>query len=831
MTNLTRVEAGERSALIEVTGYRVELDLAQGATTFESSSTVRFSCAEPGASTFLDVKPQRLHRATLNDVAIDLADFDGERIALTGLALANEVVVTATMTYSNDGQGLHRAVDMADDRHYVFGHSFLDAAPRVFACFDQPDLKAPYDVSVTAPPEWIVLGNGAARRIGEGRWVLATTKPLATYFFTVCAGPYVSVTAVHDGIPLGIHARASLREPLERQAEQMLTITRQSFDYYHSLFGIRYPFGEYHQVYVPEFNAGAMENPGCVTLRDQYVFRGATTRDEVLTRSSTISHEMAHMWFGDLVTMQWWDDLWLNESFAEYMSHRTLCEATEFTDAWVDSSMARKPWGYAAERTPSTHPVAGSPAPDAQSALQNFDGISYAKGAATLRQLIAHIGDASFISGVAEYLRSHAYGNAALVDFLGAMERASGKDLQGWADAWLRTAGLDSISVETVTDQGSITSATVRRMAPAAYPADRPHSLDVAGFTSGTEVFRVVTTVDRDETDLPELEGKPTASMVIPNATDLTWANIKLDAATVAAAPTELSAVPQAQARAVVWTALIDGVALAEIDPRHLLAVLSTSWASESNQSIIDRVGLLMTQRIIPAFIPSGEQDGAHAVLANSAASMLAQAVPGSSRALVAARYVATSSADEDLLRRWAGGEQLPEGLYGDSDFRWVVLGNLARRGAIGGSAELDAALDRDRTMAGNLKWLQAKASAPDASAKVWAWEQITGEHGRSNYELNALAAGFWHSSDQDVLRPYVARYFTDVPALSGRVGEDALATVAALAYPGRLVEDSTAALSAAALRRRDLTASVRRAMVDADSQLREALASRAVFG
>jgi aminopeptidase N len=830
MTNLTRLDAGARSALIDVTGYHVKLDLAQGEKTFESSSTVHFTCAQPGGSTFLDVKPLRLHSVTLNDVEVDLTGFDGERVTLTALALENEVVVTATMSYSNDGQGLHRAVDSADQRHYVYGHSFLDAAPRVFGCFDQPDLKAPYDVSVTAPPEWIVLGNGAATRTGEGSWVLATTKPLATYFFTVCAGPYVSVTAVHDGIPLGVHARASLREPLERQAEQMLKITSQSFDYYHSLFGIRYPFGEYHQVYVPEFNAGAMENPGCVTLRDQYVFRGAMTYDEVLTRSNTIAHEMAHMWFGDLVTMQWWDDLWLNESFAEYMSHRTLSEATEFTDAWVDSSMARKPWGYAAERTPSTHPVAGSPAPDAQSALQNFDGISYAKGAATLRQLIVHIGDAAFISGVTEYLRAHAYGNASLVDFLGAMERACGKDLQRWADAWLRTAGLDAISVETTSDQGSIRSATVRRTRPQAHPADRPHSIDVAGFSSGTEVFRVLTTLDRDETALPELLGKPSANMVIPNATDLTWANVKLDAATVAAAPAELSAVPRAQARAVVWTALIDGVALAEIDPRHLLTVLSTSWAGENNQSIVNRVGLVMTQRIIPAFLPPEQQDGAYAVLAEAAASMLARAEPGSSRALVAARYVGTTSPDEELLSRWAAGEQLPEGLDGDSDFRWTVLGNLARRGAIG-SAELDAALDQDRTMAGNLKWLQAKASAPDAVAKVWAWEQLTGEHERSNYELNALAAGFWHASDPAVLRPYVARYFADVPALSRWVGEDALARVAALAYPANLVEASTADQSAAALGRRDLTASVRRAVVDADAHLREALASRAAFG
>ncbi len=830
MPNLTRTEAAARSALIDVGGYRLELDLDQGSTTFESTSVVRFRCTTPGASTFLDVKPQLLQRVTLNGVDVDLTGFDGERIALNDLAAENEVVVTATMRYSNDGQGLHRAVDPADDQHYVYGHSFLDAAPQVFACFDQPDLKAAYDVLVTAPLEWIVLGNGAATRVGPRTWSLARTRPLATYFFTVCAGPYVSVLAEHDGIPLGIHARASLREPLERQAEQMLTITRASFDYYHSLFGIRYPFGEYHQVFVPEFNAGAMENPGCVTLRDQYVFRGATTHDEVLTRSSTIAHEMAHMWFGDLVTMRWWDDLWLNESFAEYMSDRTLYEATEFTDAWVDASMARKPWGYSAERTPSTHPVAGSPAADAQSALQNFDGISYAKGASTLRQLIAHIGDAAFIEGVGDYLRAHAYGNAELTDFIGAMERASGTDLQAWAHSWLRTAGLDAISVDTTTGGDLITSAKVHRIPPVAHPADRSHTLDVAGFSGGTEVFRVVTTVAHDETKLPELDGQRAADMVIPNAADLTWANIRLDPATLAAAPRELPMVPDAQARAVVWTALMDGVALTEIDPRHMLAVLATSWAGECNQSIINRVGMEMSQRTIPQFIPQSEQADAYAVMARAAGSMLAQSEPGSSRALVAARFVATTSADEALLRRWASGEALPEGLGDDSDFRWVVLVNLARRGAIG-VAEIDAALERDHTMQGSLKALQAKASAPDASAKVWAWDQLVGESGRSNYELNALATGFWYASDRDVLRPYVSRYFSDVPRLSGRVGEDALARIAALAYPSKMVEKSTAEQSLVALDRGDLTASVRRAIVDADSQLREALASLAAFG
>jgi aminopeptidase N len=375
-----------------------------------------------------------------------------------------------------------------------------------------------------------------------------------------------------------------------------------------------------------------------------------------------------------------------------------------------------------------------------------------------------------------------------------------------------------------------ITSAKVHRIPPVAHPADRSHTLDVAGFSGGTEVFRVVTTVARDETTLPELDGQRAADVVIPNASDLTWANIKLDPATLAAAPRELPMVPEAQARAVVWTALMDGVALTEIDPRHMLAVLATSWAGESNQSIINRVGIEMSQRTIPQFIPEFEQEDAYAVMARAAGSMLAQSEPGSSRALVAARYVATTSADEDLLRRWASGEALPEGLGEDSDFRWVVLVNLARRGAIG-AVEVEAALERDHTMQGSLKALQAKASLPDASAKAWAWEQLTGAHGRSNYELNALATGFWHAGDLDVLRPYVGRYFSDVPRLSGRVGEDALARIAALAYPSKMVEKSTAEQSLVALQRGDLTASVRRAMVDADSQLHEALASRAAFG
>jgi aminopeptidase N len=823
MASLTRTEAEQRSALLTVDHMEVDLDLDQGAERFASRTTIRFRCAQPGASTFLDVKPHELRSLTLNGTPLDVAGLTDGRIALDGLEAQNVLVAQALMTYSRDGQGLHRAVDPADGEDYVYGHLFLDAAPRVFACFDQPDLKAPYAVSVTAPPGWQVLGNGAAREVSPGRWELAPTAALATYFVTVCAGPYASVRDEHDGIPLGIHARASLAEALEREAPQMLEVTKASFDYYHRLFGIRYPFGEYHQVFVPEFNAGAMENPGCVTFRDTYVFRGAAARDEVLSRSNTITHEMAHMWFGDLVTMRWWDDLWLNESFAEYMAHRTCVDATEFTDAWVDSTVARKAWGYAAERTPSTHPVAGSAALDAESALQDFDGISYAKGAATLRQLIAHIGDEAFISGVAAYLREFSYRNGTLADFLAAMERASGRDLQQWSSAWLLTAGVDVISVDRGTAQ-------VVRGVPPQFPADRPHTLDVAGFATRSEVFRVAVTTTGDRTEVPALRSVPAAEVVVPNASDLTWATVSLDSDTLAALPGALAHVPDAQARAVVWVGLIDGVCLGEVDPRLLVEVFGTAWPHEDNDSVLNRVAGSLLGRIIPTFLPPGEQDRAELVVARSAELLLGTARAGSSQSLLAARTLARASADEGLLRSWATGEKLPDGLEDDSDFRWIVVRNLAARG-LEGRELVESVRAEDDTLQGRMSALQAGASMPGPEAKEWAWGELTTNRERSNYELNALAQGFWFAQDPAVVRPYVARYFEEVPAMREWLGEDALARVATLAYPARLVEEETARLSEARVARGGLSPAVRRAVVDAQSQLHEALRSRAVFG
>ena len=841
MPSLTRDEAQARASLIDVESMEVDLDLTTSSTTFESDTQIVFraAAAEP---TFVDLKAVDVHEVELNDAALDPETVVDGRLPITPTEGRNTLRVRATMPFSNDGQGLHRSVDPEDHREYVYGHLFLDAAPKVFACFDQPDLKAPYTVTVRAPEEWIVTGNGDPLHEGGGQWRLATTKPLSTYFVTVCAGPYVQQRDTWRGpdgqvVPLVLHARASLAEELAAQAPQMFEVTRQCMSYFHELFGIDYPFGEYHQIFVPEFNAGAMENPGCVTFRDQFVFQGAITRQGLLSRTNTIAHEMAHMWFGDLVTPVWWDDLWLNESFAEYMAHRACVAATEFTEAWVDFGVGRKPWGYAAERSPSTHPVAGAPAHDGDTALQNFDGISYAKGASALRQLIEWMGDEHFISGVRDHLTTHAYGNATLADFLGSVESASGRDVQGWAAAWLETAGLDRISVELTTRQDAdgvpvIETATLVRDQPqdaAGAPANRPHALTIAGWTDGDRAWEVELELDADRVEVPELAGRPVPRLVVPNAADTTWATAVLDAESLAALPAQLPQVDEPVTRAMLWAALFDAVAEGETDPRELVATFTRAFPAESDASILATAGAY-TARFVRTMVPAAEREGLLEALAAAGRERTATAEPGTTTAWLGARVVAGCSSDAEELRRWARGQDLPEGLEADDDFRWQAVKRLAQLRALDGELELMA--KHDTSLSGQLSALMARASQPDAESKAWAWAELAGrESGRSNYERNNLAQGFWSSGEPEVLAGYVERYLTEVPALSGVVGEDALARVAQLAFPLPVPMQATADAVDAVLAGGKVSPAVRRSMVDQRAVLTEVLRSQERFG
>ena len=822
--SLSRIDAQHRAADLSVDGYAVLLDLrdaaARGAESFGSRTVATFRAHRDGVSTWIDVKASALHEAVLDGIPLDLAAWEGGRLALPPLTAGpHTLVVDATMAFRHDGSGMHRAVDPADGQAYVYVQSFLDYAPAVLACFDQPDLKARFTVEVSAPDHWSIVGNGAARRDPDGRWRLATTEPISTYLFSICGGPFVAVRDDHDGIPLGLHARASLAAELDRWAPQILEVTKQSFDAYHALFGIRYPFGDYHQVFVPDFNAIAMENPGCVTLRDGLLYRGAATPDQVLRRSRTVCHEMAHMWFGDLVTMTWWDDLWLNESFAEYLAHRVLTGATEFADAWVDFGILRKPWGYAAERAPSAHAVAGAPAVTASDGLSDFDGISYAKGASAIRQLIAFVGDEAFVAGVTAYLRDRSFGNGTLHDFLGAIERASGRDLGDWSRAWLLTVGRDTFAVEPERDGGSV----LTRRAPAAYPASRVHVLDVGVYAAAQppQVARVTCAGER--TSLPGLRIPAADRVVLPNCSDLTWASVDLDEASLATLPGLLGALSDPLARSVSWQALDDGVARGVVDPRVYLDAVARSWPVERHPALFANVAddaiVVLTR-----FVPDEVRPGWRAELAEVALSVLHREPDASPAATTAARVVARVSSDEGLLRRWLDAP--PAWLDGDTDFRWLLWGNLAALGRLS-AAELDAAEAADPTVSGRLAGLLTRASVPTSAAKTWAFEQITSrEAGHSNHALIELARGLWRSPSRELVRPFVAPYLDAIPRMSAWVGDDALTNVVRFGFP-IVVEQRTIDLVDAALARDDLGAGIRRAFVEWSWPVREAVASR----
>ena len=542
--SLKHTEARERAALLEVTSYDVALDLDRGDETFGSVSTI--TVVSHGGPTFLEVQPVTLNAVTVNGRAVDVSRLDRGRVPIDTDPGENVVVVDAVMRYRHDGEGLHRSVDPADGCHYVYAMTFLDAAPSIFGCFDQPDLKAVWNVQVRAPHDWVVLGNSPATQVEPGSWVLAPTLPLSTYLVALVAGPYHVVRSEHDGIPLGLSARASIARHLDHDAEEIFTLTAQSFDEFHRLFGVRYPFGDYHQAFVPEFNAGAMESAGCVTFRDPMIFQSRVVRTHHVVRASTIVHEMAHMWFGDLVTPAWWDDLWLNESFAEYMGARVTADVTEFSETWVTDVHTRRSWGLTADQRPSTHAVAGNGAADGATALQNFDGISYAKGATIIKQLNARLGDDVFFRGVSDHFEKHRFGNATMADLLAAWERAGAGDLASFRDGWLLTAGPDRIVLDRA-------AGVVRRTPLEGHPADRDHALSLASAADGAagewNFERLV--LDADEVAV----AVPDGPVVVDPHVD-SWAVTLLDDETLAALPHVLPATEDQLLRASAWVSV-----------------------------------------------------------------------------------------------------------------------------------------------------------------------------------------------------------------------------------------------------------------------------------
>jgi aminopeptidase N len=829
MPSLTHTEALTRAAAVDVHHYEVALDLTAQGDTFRSRTVLRFGASADAA--FLDFEPVSVISATLNGVAVAAEALAGQRLSLTGLAPENELVVEAVMRYSNSGEGLHKYTDPEDGNVYLYQHMFMDGARRIFPCFDQPDLKATFQISVTAPASWLVAGNAAPEEpVADGHWRFAATKPISTYLVTLIAGPYHRVDDEHEGIPLVLYTRAALASQLEAQAPEIFTVTKQCLDRYHEVFDIPYPFGHYQQAFVPEFNFGAMENPGLVIFRDDFVFRSAVTEAQRENRANVIAHEMAHMWFGDLVTMAWWDDLWLNESFAEYMGSRITAEATAFTKTWTTFAIHRKSWGLRSDQHPSTHPVAPSDVVDTHQALLNFDGISYAKGASVLRQLVVWMGDTDFFKGLNEHFAAHAFGNATLADLLQALSQAGGRDLTEWAELWLRRAQVNTLRVETTRDGPVFGEVAIVQTAPPDHPTLRPHRVGLGLYDraeDGTVVRRerIEVEIDGARTVVATLAGVRAPDLLLLNEGDLTYAKIRLDPDSTAAIPAVLPLIDDSLARAVIWASTLDAVVDGERPVADLVALVLTALPVESEVVVVEDV-LRLSRGLVDRYATPATRPAALEMIAQAADRLLAAAAPGESRQLAAARGLIGSTVDTARLQAWLAGEGVPEGLTVDADMRWLILYRLSVLGEAG-EGDIAAEYDGDRSATGEQWAVRCRAARPDASSKAAAWAAVVGDASLSNRLAELTASAFWQPEQIELLTPYVERYFADMPEMMRvRSGMSAEKTAVA-AYPNVMVSPETRRLAAELLAREDLDPILRRVVIDADDDLRRALAAR----
>jgi len=843
--NLTRVEADERARLLNVATYAVELDLTDGTggpgqETFRSTTVIAFTCRREGGETFVDLTAPRVNELVLNGRPLDPATaFDGERIRLTGLAESNELRVVADCAYMRTGEGLHRFVDPVDGAVYLYTQFETSDAHRMYACFDQPDLKAIFDLTVTAPAGWEVVSNMPAAHTGATRdddpaapvrWRFEPSPRMSTYICALIAGPYAVVSDEHDGIPLRIFCRATLAQHLD--PDDLFTVTKQGFDFYHRVFDYRYPFPKYDQLFVPEFNAGAMENAGAVTFLEDYVFRSKVTNAAYERRAETILHELAHMWFGDLVTMRWWDDLWLNESFATYMSVLAQVESTRYTAGWTTFASVEKTWAYRQDQLPSTHPIA-TEIVDIESVRVNFDGITYAKGASVLKQLVAWVGRTEFLAGLRSYFRRFEYANTTLADLLAELESASGRDLSSWSKEWLETAGVNTLRARFDTDdEGRFTAFSIAQEAPDSHPTLRSHRVAVGLYdrTPGGLVRRdrVELDVVGSLTDVPSMVGVRQPDLVLVNDDDLTYAKIRLDERSLATLVDHVGEFQDSLPRALCWAAAWDMTRDAELAARHYLRLVLAGFQSETDIGVAQSLLRQATSAVVQFSEPGNREAGMRAIADATLAATLA-ADPGSDHQLAYARAFATvarGESDTATLQGWLSGATPVEGLIVDTEFRWSLLHRLVALGAAS-DTEIADELRRDSTAAGERQAAAARAARPSAATKREAWEQIVESDQLPNAVQAAMIGGFQQVDQLDLLEAYVEPYFAAIGEIwEQRTAEMAQGVVVGL-YPVLCVSPATVERTDAYLRTENPPAALRRLLLEGRDGMARALRAR----
>ena len=841
--NITRAQAQERARLIESRSYDVTVDLT-GDTLFTSVTKATFGCRTPGADTWIDLIAPQVHSVVLNGASLDITQvFDGNRIDLPNLLAENEVVITADCAYMNTGEGLHRFVDPVDNETYLYTQFESADARRMFACFEQPDLKATFALTVTAPSHWKVISNSPSSdpemiTPTTSRWTFEATPRLSTYITALVAGPYHEVRDSYTGTfgtyPLGIFCRNSLAQFLD--PEDIFDLTKAGFEFFEKQFQIGYPFGKYDQLFVPEFNAGAMENAGCVTFLEDMIFRSRVTDAAYEQRANTILHEMAHMWFGDLVTMTWWDDLWLNESFAEWAAHYANVNATRYVDAWTSFSNQRKAWAYRQDQLPSTHPIAADMV-DLDSVRVNFDGITYAKGASALRQLVAWVGEPEFLAGVHNYFVKHAWGNTQLSDLLSELEATSGRDLSGWTDEWLRTSGVNLIRPQfELASDGTYSDFTITQEPPSA-PAGLPPTLRshrmaiglydlVAGQLTRRERFEL--DVVGASTKVPALVGVKQPALLLLNDDDLTFAKVRLDEKSWRTAVEHLGVVDSSLARAIIWGAAWDMTRDAEVSTGDFLALVLSGIGQESDIGVVQGV-LRQLKSAIDQFAAPANRSGYLEQLANGVLGFAQDSEPGSDHQLAFARVFnscATTSAHLDIVAGLLDGSITWSGLKIDTDLRWSLLQRLVVTGRLAEEA-IEAELRSDDTATGRRQAAVAFAARPTMVAKELAWADIIERTELPNAILEATIGGFVQPDQVELLVDYRTKYFAALPQVWAKRTMETSQSITMGLYPAFLVDEETLAQTDAFLAG-ELNSALRRLVGEGRDGIERALRARA---
>ncbi len=783
-TNLTRDEAQERSSLISVDSYEIELDLTRGPDVFGTKTTVRFDATREGADTFIDLIAHEVQSIELNGKPLQVKDVVSDsRIALLSLQSSNELTVVAQGDYMNTGEGLHRFVDPADGEVYLYTQFEVPDSRRMYAVFEQPDLKATFAFTVDAPAHWQVISNQPTPDstsapeahnvdgIDVARWSFEPTPRISSYITALVAGPYDvvrdRVETRGGSVPLGVFCRKSLTQYLD--ADNIFDCTKAGFAFYEQEFDCAYPFAKYDQIFTPEYNMGAMENAGCVTIVEQYVFRSKVTDTMIERRALTILHELAHMWFGDLVTMQWWDDLWLNESFAEWASTVCQAEATGWTEAWTTFATSEKAWAYSQDQLSSTHPVAADMV-DLAAVEVNFDGITYAKGASVLKQLVAYVGRESFRDGLRAYFAKHSWGNTTLADLLVELEATSGRDLSSWAQLWLQTAGVNTLTPEVEVGDGVITSATIVQSAQEGFPTLRPHRLALGLYTAqGDQLVRtdrVELDVDGERTDVPELVGRPMPDLLLVNDEDLAYAKIRLDAHSLATALDNPRAFSESLPRAMVLGAAWDMTRDAQMPASDYVHLALGALEGETDSTLLRMTLMQLSSAVLTYSAPANRAELKAAVSTGLHRAAFGSAPESDAQLQLVGAWASFASEPDDVaaVRGVLDGSTPLEGLTLDQDMRWTLLTALASAGDAGAD-EIDAERSADNTATGREKAARAMAARPTAEAKEAAWVAAVEGSSLPNAVVSSTALGFGRAHDTALLQPFVARY---VEAIEG---------------------------------------------------------------